>query len=95
MENHPSWKGGKKPYGWSWEKLQKQLHKENGGTCEKCKKKKRILIHHKMPVRFFTNPYDAHFRKNLIAVCLSCHAQLHKKLKEKWPLLDLIKHSIR
>ncbi len=87
---HPRWKGGtlKRTYGIGWRRAKANALKRSGGICERCKKKPVKHIHHMLPVRYFARLQDAHFDKNLLAVCYRCHAREHRRLNVALPLLD-------
>ena len=86
---HPRWKGGSpRTYGIGWKRAKERAMKRSGGICEKCKRKPVRHIHHILPVRYFSKLKDAHFDKNLLAVCYRCHGREHRRLNAALPLLD-------
>ena len=86
---HPRWKGGTpRTYGIGWRRAKAGAVKRSGGICEKCKKRPVGHVHHMLPVRYFARLQDAHFDKNLLAVCYRCHATEHRRLSVVLPLLD-------
>lgn len=88
---HPRWKGGlARSYGVGWRGARRAALAKADGICERCKKRPVQHVHHRLPVRYFSRERDAHFSRNLIAVCHRCHAIEHRQLKRLLPLLDLI-----
>jgi cytochrome c553 len=84
-------KGLAKPrYGRNWAKSRRAAMKAANGTCQRCKKAKAVHIHHKLPVRYFAKPEDAHFPQNLMAVCRPCHKKEHEEMAARFPLLDTL-----
>lgn len=69
-------------YGRSWRKLRERYAREHP-ACEICWKEGRLTpteeVHHIIPLsRGGKNAYD-----NLMSLCRSCHAKLHKKLGDR------------
>jgi len=62
-------------YDWDWYKLRSQYLKLHP-TCEICKLKPAEIVHHK--VEIITDPTKRLSYDNLIAVCRSCHFDLHR-----------------
>ena len=90
-ENHHAWRGGTEiKYTGRYCTERKKVLKRANGVCENCHKRPIAAIHHKLPIRFFRNPSDAHFKSNLIALCEICHNKAHKNLKRSLPLLNLL-----
>ena len=93
-EKHPRWTGGyPHSYGIGWKKARKQAVKRAKGICQICKRHKLKAIHHRLPIRYFKKPDDAHYSENLLAVCTICHAVEHRKLLAAIPLIDLMYRS--
>ena len=90
QENHPRWTGGRRnTRGCGWRAAKAEARRLSKGKCKVC----RILantVHHKIPVRCFKSPSDAHCQSNLIVLCASCHPKMEKVFRETMPLLDLI-----
>lgn len=90
-ENHPRWNGGNRGNnrGIGWKKAKKIALKHSNGKCKMCRKPANT-VHHKIPVRCFTNPSDAHSQSNLIVLCKSCHPKAEKVFRLTLPLLNLV-----
>ncbi|SEW10222.1 hypothetical protein SAMN05216285_2238 [Natrinema salifodinae] len=78
-KNHPRWKGGSVgiAYGRTWTTVRGEV---KGDVCQMpgCEKTetesgRALHVHHQIPVRYFDNPDDAHFEKNLITLCAEHH----------------------
>ncbi|MGF0094729.1 HNH endonuclease [Lachnospiraceae bacterium SGI.066] len=56
----------------------------HGGFCELCFERGLAVpveeIHHKKPL----SEGGTHDRSNLIALCMSCHSQIHAKRGDRW-----------
>ena len=90
QSNHPRWAGGKRnPRGCGWKAAQKEARKRAKGRCKSCKKPANT-VHHKIPVRCFQYPSDAHHQSNLVVLCDSCHPKMEKVFRDSMPLLTWI-----
>lgn len=90
QENHPRWAGGRRnARGCGWKAAKTEARRLSKGLCKVCKVKANT-VHHKIPVRCFKSPSDAHRQSNLIVLCSSCHPKMEKIFRETAPLLDLI-----
>ena len=91
QEKHPRWAGGRRnTRGVGWKAARKKALRVAKGKCKMCRIKSNIGVHHKIPVRCFKNPSDAHSQSNLIVLCRSCHPKMEKIFRETRPLLNLI-----
>ena len=89
-ENHPRWAGGtRNTRGCGWNEARAEARRRSKGKCRMCKKPAKT-VHHKIPVRCFQCPSDAHYQANLIVLCDSCHPKMEKVFRETMPLLNLI-----
>lgn len=89
-ENHPRWAGGSRnARGCGWKAAKTEARRKSKGKCRMCKKPANT-VHHKIPVRCFQRPSDAHYQANLIVLCDSCHPKMEKVFRETMPLLNLI-----
>lgn len=65
-----------------WEKAKADVLERAGGKCESCKielsEVKRYAVHHIKGVHLFENPEDGHTSENLLVICQSCHAKIHR-----------------
>lgn len=92
--NNDRWRGGsKKYYGPDWKPARKAALVRANYTCQRCGLKKnglkwKLHVHHKIPVRYFSNPNDAHFPSNLVTLCSSCHSKAERKGYKELPLFD-------
>jgi 5-methylcytosine-specific restriction endonuclease McrA len=83
-ENNPSWKGGIDDYkGKNWNRISKNLIKEQA-FCSRCQKSKDLVVHHKIPQRFWKSLDDSNCKSNLEVLCKNCHA---KCLEHFWIIL--------
>lgn len=95
-KNHPLWKGGaEKRYGTGWKRAKRITLRRADGQCESCGKTPEELgrpldVHHKIPVRYFTVPSDAHSLSNLIALCRPCHVKAERAGYESMPLFQSV-----
>jgi 5-methylcytosine-specific restriction protein A len=66
-----------------WKKLRK-LKLQNNSVCEKCWERGRVTptaeIHHIVP--FISDIDLAYDYDNLVALCVECHKEAHKKLRD-------------
>jgi len=63
-----------------WKKLIKRIYARDNYTCQECGKKGGLLnAHHIIPWAISKNDCD----DNLITLCVSCHAKIHIKLRDK------------
>lgn len=88
--NHPRWAGGtRNARGCGWKAAREEARRLSKGRCKMCGIKANT-VHHKIPVRCFKSPSDAHSQSNLIVLCPSCHPKMEKIFRETMPLLNLI-----
>lgn len=86
---HPRWTGGKRnTRGTGWNFARKLARKLANGKCKACRNPAKD-VHHKIPVRCFNKPSDAHVQSNLVVLCKSCHPKAEKMFRQKMPLLNL------
>jgi hypothetical protein len=94
-ENASNWRGGwRSYYGPNWNQAKKDARKRAGYCCEQCgihqsALRRALDVHHKIPVRCFTNPDDAHFSSNLMALCPTCHVAVEHEGYDRSPLFSL------
>jgi len=83
-EQHPSWKGGKKPYLGSWQRQRTKALERDGYECRACGMDnethnevygKNLHVHHVVPLRNFDDPEDANSLGNLVTTCKDCHVK--------------------
>lgn len=88
--NHPGWKGGAySHYGSGWKRAKRIALERANGQCEKCHttpSNQRCDVHHKIPVRCFSDIADAHAQTNLIVLCRLCHHSAEKEAMKALPL---------
>ena len=77
-------------YGPGWAAFRLKVIARSGGVCERCKKARAVHVHHRLPVRYFIFPQDAHFMENALHVCNDCHKTEHDEIRRDLPLLDTI-----
>jgi 5-methylcytosine-specific restriction endonuclease McrA len=68
-------------YGKGWKRAKKKALERDNYKCVICNKSKEELgknpsVHHKIPVRKFGNPQDAHYLDNLVCLCEKHHPQV-------------------
>lgn len=80
-EANPNWRGGySRRYGPGWSAARRRVH-ERDGVCQNCGhdgSKRRLEVHHIIPVRRFRESSDAeladaHDLRNLVLLCRRCH----------------------
>lgn len=81
-------------YGPSWFPVQAEAMARAKGICEICKTSKATEVHHILPIRYFLDSEDAHFINNTLAVCIPCHKEEHRQLKNKFPLFNHLKLAL-
>ena len=87
--SHPRWTGGtRNNRGVGWRAAKKLAYKLSDGKCKMCRKPARD-VHHKIPVRCFAKPSDAHVQSNLVVLCHRCHPKAEKVFRLTLPLFDL------
>jgi 5-methylcytosine-specific restriction endonuclease McrA len=59
----------------SYENLRQQILRRDGWRCQSCGAMSNLEVHH----REFRSHSGEDSEENLIALCMSCHAQLHGK----------------
>jgi hypothetical protein len=80
-------------YGQKW-LIEKRIAMEAAhGKCQNCRRKKAVHVHHILPIRYFKEPDDAHFQGNLCPVCLLCHQELHRTMKDRFPLFECLQYD--
>ncbi len=90
QSNHPRWAGGRRnTRGCGWRAAKKEARRRSKGKCQICKQPANT-VHHKIPVRCFQRPSDAHHQTNLVVLCESCHPKMEKVFRDSMPLLNLI-----
>ena len=73
---------------WVWRKCRASFLKENGGLCQACWSKGLITpaveVHHIKPITpdNVDNPMITLDHSNLMALCDSCHDDMHRK--KRW-----------
>ena len=76
-------KNAKRRYGRAWKRIRDKYAAEHP-FCEKCYERGVLVpveeIHHKLPL----SEGGTHDRSNLIALCKSCHSQIHAKRGDRW-----------
>ena len=73
----------KRRYGRAWKRIRDKYAAEHP-FCEKCYEHGFLVpveeVHHKLPL----SEGGTHDRSNLIALCKSCHSQIHAKRGDRW-----------
>jgi 5-methylcytosine-specific restriction protein A len=76
-------KHSKRRYGRAWKGIRDKYAAEHP-FCELCYERRVLVpteeIHHKLPL----SEGGTHDRSNLIALCKSCHSQIHAKRGDRW-----------
>lgn len=76
-------KDTKRRYGRAWKRIRDKYAAEHP-FCEQCYAKGVLVpteeIHHKLPL----SEGGTHDKSNLIALCKSCHSQIHAKRGDRW-----------
>ena len=77
-ENNHNWRGGHEDYrGENWLTQRRKALERDGYKCTKCGidgTKAKLMVHHKIPFRFFGDYKKANRLNNLIILCNSCHS---------------------
>ena len=83
-EQHPNWQGGSLPhYRGAWRAVQREARHKAKGYCQICgvsivELGRKLDVHHIIPVRQFLMPNMAHYARNVICLCRSCHIKAHR-----------------
>jgi 5-methylcytosine-specific restriction protein A len=76
-------KDSKRRYGRAWKRIRNKYAAEHP-FCELCYERGVLVpteeIHHKLPL----SEGGTHDQSNLIALCKSCHSQIHAKRGDRW-----------
>ena len=94
--------GSKRRFAWiysspRWKALRQTVLKRADGQCEECYSIGETQVHHRVPIAMGGSIWD---EKNLIAICRSCHLEMHRKIEaERLPiwqrkLYDLIDRPV-
>lgn len=77
-ENNHNWRGGHDDYrGDNWLTQRRKALERDGYKCSKCGKDGtivKLMVHHKIPFRYFDDYKKANRLNNLITLCNSCHS---------------------
>jgi len=98
---HPNWRGGGNvEYGAGWRKARSKALDRDDSECQLCRTTREELgrnpdVHHIVPVRRFLESdthtvEDAHYLRNLISLCSSCHRRAESDDVERDELRSLI-----
>jgi 5-methylcytosine-specific restriction endonuclease McrA len=78
-EKNPVWVGGYEgEYGHTWSRMREKALERDEYECQVCGAEEQLHVHHKLPVRTFEDPNDAHYMVNLVTCCVSCHPKLDR-----------------
>ena len=70
-------------YGRAWKRI-RDSYVQQHPLCERCQEQGKLIpteeVHHKVPL----SEGGTHARSNLIALCKSCHAQIHAERGDRW-----------
>jgi len=78
-ENNPNWCGGYEgEYGHTWPRMREKALERDEYECQVCGAEEQLHVHHKLPVRTFEDPDEAHYMVNLVTCCVSCHPKLDR-----------------
>lgn len=70
-------------YGRAWKRI-RDSYVQQHPLCERCQEHGKLTpteeVHHKVPL----SEGGTHARNNLIALCKSCHAQIHAEHGDRW-----------
>lgn len=88
-ENAWAWRGGCDNYrGDNWKLQRRKTLKRDNYTCTQCGAHGddvKLMVHHKIPFRFFNDFYKANRLSNLATLCNSCHSQQESHLWHEVP----------
>jgi 5-methylcytosine-specific restriction endonuclease McrA len=85
-EKHGCWRGGHRKYrGPNWRPQRRRALARDNNKCVLCGKsadenESELIVHHKIPFRFFDGYKKANLLSNLMTLCSTCHA----KQKSHW-----------
>ena len=72
---NPAWRGGHKYYrGFNWKQQRTLARKRDEDTCQHCRSKEKVQVHHKRPYYLFDTCTEANDLNNLITLCPRCHS---------------------
>ena len=91
LKGRPEYRGG------NWEAQAARARSRDGYRCRVCgiteeELKRRLDVHHLLPVRLFGSAMDANSLSNLTSVCRSCHKRLEEGGRCGFPLFERAKH---
>lgn len=77
-------KSGARTYNRGWFRVRRLALERDNHTCQNCGKTRQELgrepdVHHKVPVRLFDEPQDAHTRDNVVSLCRRCRTEIEWK----------------
>ncbi|WP_245799943.1 HNH endonuclease [Haladaptatus litoreus] len=82
-ENHHQWEGGTINYGRKWWRVRREALNRDEKTCQNCGADEAELgqapdVHHRIRVRDFDVPQNAHYLDNVITLCRTCHRNVEE-----------------
>jgi len=97
-DGNPRYSGGESfasHYNKSWREVREACLSRDEHTCVICSSSNNLHAHHLKAVKLFEKPEDAHFLKNAVTLCASCHPKVEhgkisipSKLIEKYKLVQ-------
>lgn len=87
------WGSDRNDYGKDWELIRKKILDRDGYRCALCGKVdvngSQLHVHHKQPLRTFTNRFRANHPSNLVTLCDSCHRRVEQTVRVRSALSGL------
>jgi DEAD/DEAH box helicase domain-containing protein len=79
-----TWTSSPNDYGPNWDDIRQKILMRDDYICQLCGRKNSetpLHIHHKIPMRNFTNRQEANSQDNLISLCPRCHKKAESVVK--------------
>jgi len=87
--DHPNWKGGRvRYYGSHWRRQRRKALRRDNNKCQSCglheeESEYPLEVHHKIPIREFSDREEANRLSNLITYCKSCHIEEEVRIRSQ------------
>ena len=84
LRNEGLWTSSPNDYGPDWKSTRQTVLKRDQHVCQMCRKKRisqDLHVHHKHPLRSFTNYKEANTLSNLISLCPRCHQRAESAVR--------------
>jgi 5-methylcytosine-specific restriction endonuclease McrA len=69
-------------YGADWPAIRQAVIRRDGGICKACHRAGPLDVHHRVPLREFSDTDEANELTNLVALCRSCHGTADQRYRD-------------